>query len=117
MDVTNAGPAERCACPEQHPTPDGTCANPSIRSEGSSATNFDWCGCCMADCPDVGHPEPRPDRIVPGTLEVAEEYVATLPDEKQRALREQEARGELRIFSRAEMARRFHTDDDIAPPM
>jgi hypothetical protein len=96
--------------------PDGTCENRSIRSEEGSATDFDWCGCCMADCPDVGHPEPRPDRIIPGTIEVAEEYVATLPGEKQRNLRAQESRGELRIVSRAEMAGRFHTDDDIAPP-
>ena len=43
--------------------PDGKCTNPSIRSEESSATDFDWCGCCMADCPDVGHPERCPPRI------------------------------------------------------
>jgi hypothetical protein len=69
----------------------------------------------MADCPDVGHPEPRPDRIIPGTIEVAEEYVAALSEERQRNLRAQEARGELRIVSRAEMASRFRTGDDIAP--
>ncbi len=57
----------------------------------------------MADCPDV-HPEPTPGSgPVPGSLVVAEEYVATLPAEKQQALRDQQARGELRIMPRAEM--------------
>jgi hypothetical protein len=37
----DSDPAERCACPERHPTPDGTCANPSIRSEESSVDDFD----------------------------------------------------------------------------
>ena len=29
--ISDSDPAEKCACPEQHPTPDGTCANESIR--------------------------------------------------------------------------------------
>nr|WP_167335036.1 hypothetical protein [Mycolicibacterium farcinogenes] len=57
----------------------------------------------MADCPDV-HPSPTPGfGPVPGSLQIAEEYFGTLPAEKQHALREQEARGELRIVPRAEM--------------
>jgi hypothetical protein len=48
-------------------------------------------------------PSPTPGfGTVPGSM-VAEEYFDTLPAEKQRELREQEARGELRIAPRAEM--------------
>ncbi|MGJ6127058.1 hypothetical protein QN239_31200 [Mycolicibacterium sp. Y3] len=42
-------------------------------------------------------------RVVPGSAVIAQEYVATLPGEKQKALREQEARGELRIAPQSEM--------------
>lgn len=40
---------------------------------------------------------------MPGSLVIAKEYVDTLPEEKQRKLREQEAGGELRIAPQAEM--------------
>ena len=43
-------------------------------------------------------------RRTPGSVVVAEEYVATLSAEKQRDLRERAARGELRIVPRSEMA-------------
>lgn len=101
-------PEEQCACPEQHPTVDGRCANPSLRSEDPERLpNYSECGCCVADCPDVGHPEPRPSRIMPGTLELSEELVESQPPENQRLIRERDVHGELRIVSRAERARRF----------
>lgn len=55
----------------------------------------------MADCPDV-HATPTPGfGPVPGPTVVAAEYVAPpLPAQKQQALPEQEARGELRIAPR-----------------
>jgi hypothetical protein len=101
---------ELCDCPrtDHLDSADGHCTNPSIRSEGSGDMEVDLSryseyGCCMADCPDV-HPEPTPGfGAVPGSVVVAEEYVATLPAEKQRELREMEARGELRIAPRSEM--------------
>lgn len=101
---------ELCDCPRRDHvgSVDGYCVNPSIRSEEADDTEVNFsryseCGCCMADCPDV-HPTPTPGfGPVPGSMMVAEEYVATLPTAKQRALREQEARGELRIVPRAEM--------------
>lgn len=97
---------ERCDCPDAHPTADGRCAEPSIRSEDPAdptLSKFTECGCCMADCPDV-HPDSDRDlRVVPGSAVWAEEYVATLPEEKQRELRELEARGELRIAPQSEM--------------
>lgn len=49
---------ETCDCPDPHPTADGRCANPSIRSDelpGAGLERLTQCGCCMADCPDV-HP-------------------------------------------------------------
>lgn len=45
-------------------------------------------------------------------MRVAAEHVATLDPERQRRLREQEARGELRIVSRAEMRRIIGDHDD-----
>ncbi|MCV7194145.1 hypothetical protein [Mycolicibacterium brumae] len=101
---------ELCDCPRRDhiSSADGHCLNPSIRSEETGDPDIDpsrysECGCCMADCPDV-HPTPTEGfGPVPGSLAIAKEYVATLPKEKQTALREQEARGELRIVPRAEM--------------
>ncbi|MUL78787.1 hypothetical protein [Mycolicibacterium sp. CBMA 226] len=60
--MTEVTPRERCACPEQHPTDDGRCIEPSIRSEDTgdpTLAKYIWCGCCMADCPDVHGPEGR----------------------------------------------------------
>lgn len=101
---------ELCDCPrtDHVGSEDGHCLNPSIRSEEAGDTEVDYsryseCGCCMADCPDV-HPESgRGLRAVPGSAVIAQEYVDTLSEEKQQALREQEARGELRIAPQAEM--------------
>ncbi len=104
--MTDANPTERCACPERHPTADGRCIEPSIRSEDPddpTLANYDCCGCCMADCPDV-HPDSDGNlEVVPGSTTLAQEYVETLPKEKQRELREREARGELRITPQSEM--------------
>ena len=108
--MTETAPDERCDCPRRDhiDSDDGHCTNPSIRSEEPSDTEIDFsrytaCGCCMADCPDV-HPTPTPGfGAVPGSLVVAQEYFDTLPAAKQRDLREQEARGELRIAPRTEM--------------
>lgn len=108
--MTESAPVELCDCPRRDHigSEDGHCTLPSIRSEEATDTEVDlsrWseCGCCMADCPDV-HPTPTAGfGPVPGSLVVAEEYVATLPAEKQKALRDQEARGELRIAPQAEM--------------
>lgn len=94
---------ERCDCPEAHPTADGRCFNPSLRSEGDGLNGYTECGCCVADCPDV-HPEPTGRlRPVPGSLIVAKEHYDTLPAEEQARLREREARGELRIAPPSEM--------------
>lgn len=85
-----------------------TCTLTSIRSEEDSDDEVDFsrwsqCGCCMADCPDV-HPTPTPGfGPVPGSLVVAEEYVQTLPAQKQEELRELAAGGEIRIARRGEM--------------
>lgn len=53
---------ELCDCPRaDHPSSDGRCTNPSIRSEDpedAGIARFSECGCCMADCPDV-HPTPE----------------------------------------------------------
>lgn len=102
----SAASVELCVCPRRDHvgSADGCCVNQSIRSEEPGALGrYTECGCCMADCPDV-HPEPTPGfGPVPGSLVVAEEYVATLPVEKQQALREQESRGELRIAPQSEM--------------
>ncbi|MDH6245510.1 hypothetical protein [Mycobacterium sp. OTB74] len=60
--MTEATAAERCACPEEHATADGRCAQPSIRSDDPddpTLARYIWCGCCMADCPDVHGPEGR----------------------------------------------------------
>lgn len=60
----------------------------------------------MADCPDV-HAEPDAEFLaVPDAVLVAEEYIATLHKLRQKDLREQADRGELRIVPRAELARR-----------
>lgn len=59
--MATSTPTETCDCPRgDHPSPDGRCVNPSVRSEepGDSAlARYTECGCCMADCPDV-HPTP-----------------------------------------------------------
>ncbi len=101
---------ELCDCPRRDhvDSADGPCILPSIRSEEASDDEADFsrwsqCGCCMADCADV-HPTPTPGfGPVPGSMMVAKEHFDTLPAEKQLALREQEARGELRIVPRDEM--------------
>uniref|UniRef100_UPI0037CB5290 hypothetical protein n=1 Tax=Mycolicibacterium sp. TaxID=2320850 RepID=UPI0037CB5290 len=99
---------ELCDCPrtDHIGSADGRCVEPSIRSEDPAdptLAKYSCCGCCMADCPDV-HPTPTPGfGPVPGSMMVAQEHFDTLPAEKQRQLREQEARGELRIVPRAEM--------------
>ncbi|SKE69488.1 Uncharacterised protein [Mycobacteroides abscessus subsp. massiliense] len=99
---------ELCDCPrtDHVGSPDGHCTLPSIRGEepeDPTLARYSWCGCCMADCPDV-HPTPTPGfGPVPGSLVIAKEHFDTLPEEKQRELREQEARGELRIAPRSEM--------------
>lgn len=99
---------ELCDCPRRDHvgSPDGHCTLPSIRGEepeDSTLARYTWCGCCVADCPDV-HPTPTDGfGPVPGSLVIAKEYVDTLPEEKQQALREQQARGELRIAPQAEM--------------
>ncbi len=101
---------ELCDCPRRDhvDSADGYCTLPSIRSEEAfddEADFYRWsqCGCCMADCTDV-HPTPTPGfGPVPGSMMVAEEHFDTLPAEKQLALKEQEARGELRIVPRDEM--------------
>lgn len=91
---------ELCDCPEKHPTPDGRCANTSLRSESNHLTGYTACGCCVADCPDV-HPIPTGRlKPVPGSTVIAAEYVATLPIERQQDLRERAARGELHIRPR-----------------
>lgn len=97
---------ERCACPDPHPTADGRCVEPSIRSEDPAdptLAKYTWCGCCMADCPDVHPDSERQLTAVPGSAVVAQEYFDTLPEEKRRELRELEARGELRIAPQSEM--------------
>lgn len=83
---------------------EGKCIEPSLRSEEPEAlARYSWCGCCVADCPDV-HAEPGAEFLaVPGSVLVAAEYVATLNPDRQRDLRAQESRGELRIVPRAEM--------------
>ena len=94
---------DRCDCNyPDHPTGDGRCENPSLRSEDPRLAGYTECGCCMADCPDV-HPQPRGIGVVPGSRRIAAEYVATLPPEEQVELREAEARGEVRIVPQAEM--------------
>lgn len=101
--MADSDPTERCDCTyPDHPTPDGRCENPSIRSEDPRLAGYTGCGCCVADCLDV-HPEPVGIGVVPGSARVAAEYVATLPLEQQAKLREAEARGELRIVPRSEM--------------
>lgn len=60
--MTEDTASERCACPEEHDTADGRCAEPSLRSEEPKDTTmarYMWCGCCMADCPYVHGPEGR----------------------------------------------------------
>ncbi|WAC89705.1 hypothetical protein [Mycobacterium sp. Aquia_213] len=104
--MTEAIPSERCACPEQHPTADGRCVEPSIRSEDpgdSTLAKYTWCGCCMADCPDV---HPNSDRnlgVVRGSTVMAKEYVDRLPEEQQQQLRDLAERGELRIAPQSEI--------------
>ncbi|UVO12348.1 hypothetical protein NM962_21200 [Mycobacterium sp. SVM_VP21] len=96
---------ELCDCPRDHyRSMDGRCTEPSLRSEEPEAlARYSWCGCCVADCPDV-HAEPDAEfRAVPGSVVVAAEYVATLHPDRQRDLREQADRGELRIVPRVEM--------------
>lgn len=58
----------------------------------------------MADCPDVHPDSERNLHAVPGSAVMAQEYVETLPEEKQRQLQELEARGELRIAPRSELS-------------
>ncbi|GAA4403731.1 hypothetical protein [Tsukamurella soli] len=100
-------PTDTCDCPRDHYlTADGRCDNPPLwhdDPERLDRQRYSWCGCCMADCPDV-HLEPEPMRVGPGSVVIAEEYVATLPEEKQRELRAAQERGELRIAPRAEFA-------------
>lgn len=77
----------------------------SIASDGTGLVIevYPECGCCMANCPDV-HPDSEGKlTAVPGSAVIAAEYAATLPEEKQAELREQEARGELRIAPQSEM--------------
>lgn len=99
---------ELCDCPrtDHIGSAGGRCVEPSIRSEDladPTLAKYSWCGCCMADCPDA-HPSPtRGFCPVPGPLVVAQEYFDTLPGDKQRKLREQDERGELRIAPRAEI--------------
>lgn len=107
--MTDTTASELCDCPRRDHVGSvtGRCVNPSIRSEsadmGIDRSRYRECGCCMADCPDV-HPTPTPGfGPVPGSMMVAQEYFDTLPADKQKDLREQEARGELRIVPRAEM--------------
>ncbi len=105
FEPTTSAPIETCDCPHDHyRSMDGRCKEPSLRSEEPEAlARYSWCGCCMADCPDV-HAEPGSEFLaVPGSVLVAAEYVATLHPGRQRDLREQEARGELRIVPRAQM--------------
>jgi hypothetical protein len=110
--MTGSVSVELCDCPrtDHVDSVHGHCTLPSIRSEEASDSEvafsrWSQCGCCMADCPDV-HPTPTPGfGPVPGSLMVAQEYFDTVPAEKQQALREQEARGELRIAPRVEMRR------------
>ncbi len=99
---------EPCNCPRDHyRTPNGRCDHPPHWLDDPDQldrTRYTMCGCCMADCPDV-HAEPDPEfRIRPGSSTVAAEYVETLSAEKQRDLRDQESRGELRIVPQREMA-------------
>ncbi len=108
--MTESASTELCDCPRRDHigAPDGGCMNPSIRSDEAGDTEVDLsryseCGCCMADCPDVHPDSGRGLRPVPGSTVIAQEYVDKLPAEKQKALREQEARGELRIAPRSEM--------------
>ncbi len=103
--MTESAPVELCDCPRRDHigSEDGRCTLPSLRSESPDLSGYDECGCCMADCPDV-HPTPTPGfGPVPGSLVIAKEHFDTLPVEKQRELREQEGRGELRIAPQAEM--------------
>lgn len=108
--MPETAPTELCDCPRRDhvDSVDGHCTLPSIRSEEADDTEvgfsrYSECGCCMADCPDV-HPTATPGRgPVPGSMVVAKEHFDTLPAVQQRALREQEARGELRIAPRVEM--------------
>lgn len=103
--MTESTSTERCDCPRRDHigSMDGRCTLPSLRSESPDLSGYSECGCCVADCPDV-HPESgRGLRAVPGSAVIAQEYVDTLPEEKQQALREQQARGELRIAPRSEM--------------
>ncbi|UEA25179.1 hypothetical protein LK464_03740 [Mycobacteroides abscessus subsp. abscessus] len=103
--MTESAPAELCDCPRRDHigSEDGRCTLPSIRGESPDLSGYSECGCCVADCPDVHPDSERKLTAVPGSAVIAEEYVATLPAEKQQALREQQARGELRIAPQAEM--------------
>lgn len=103
--MTESTSTERCDCPRRDHigSEDGRCVNPPLRSESPDLSGYSECGCCVADCPDVHPDSGRGLRPVPGSLVVAQEYVDTLPEEKQKELREQEARGELRIAPRSEM--------------
>ncbi|QZH66748.1 hypothetical protein [Mycolicibacterium farcinogenes] len=103
--MNESAPVELCDCPRRDhvDSADGRCVNPSLRSESPDLSGYSECGCCVADCPDVHPDSERKLTAVPGSAVIAEEYVATLPAEKQKALRDQEARGELRIAPRSEM--------------
>lgn len=60
--MTEVTSGERCGCPDEHPTDDGRCIEPSIRSADPgdlTLAKYTWCGCCMADCPDVHGPDGR----------------------------------------------------------
>lgn len=60
--MTDTTASELCACPDEHATADGRCAEPAIRNEDPAdptLARYTWCGCCMADCPDVHGPEGR----------------------------------------------------------
>jgi hypothetical protein len=96
---------ELCDCPRDHyRSTDGRCKGPSLRSEEpESLASYTQCGCCMADCPDV-HAEAGAEFLaIPRSVLVAAEYVAMLHPDRQRDLKEQADRGELRIVPRAEM--------------
>ncbi|MGV0747220.1 hypothetical protein [Mycolicibacterium fortuitum] len=103
--MTESAPAELCDCPRRDhiDSEDGRCVNPSLRSESPDLSGYSECGCCVADCPDVHPDSERKLTAVPGSAVIAKEHFDTLPEEKQRELREQEARGELRIAPRSEM--------------
>ncbi len=59
----------------------------------------------MVDYPDVNPNSYRSPRAVPGTGVMAQDYVNTLTETKQRQSRELELRGELRIAPDSDLCR------------